>query len=521
MLKLLLVDDEKLTLDLLENILFWEEKGIKIIGTARNVKQAKEFFTNNPPDILITDIRMPEEDGLDLIEWVREKEYRTKIIILSAYGEFEYAKKAMKYNTSGYILKPVEEEIIEEALDKVLNEIVKEKEIYTQYTEDYNLTRKILLRQLLLNKSEQKKYISLLEKEYSTTLFKSYNLICINTESVRYSDYVTINEMSEISKGKLIEFIKTESVFCCNETEIFENNPDEWIIVLNSDETAETIETGTKDLSYSITEKFKISIISSVSSRYKSLTDLYYSYQECRRYYSFKNLFPGNKLFSKNYLRKNLKPENINFDYFIDTAVKNIKSSNPDKLVYEIQCFISDISFIWKGQHLKLSKAVFSYLETLNRRYNLKDTVNITPDILYRSYPDIKQMEIFLTNKVKTIAATEKKENSSFHDSVIKIINYINDNYSSDISLEELCEIASISRHYLSTLFKKETGKTPWDFLTETRINNACSLIKSGSYRNYEIASMVGYENQGYFSRMFKKITGVSPSEYKRTTICN
>ncbi len=106
---------------------------------------------------------MPEEDGLDLIEWIREKDYKTKIIILSAFGEFEYAKKAMEYNTSGYILKPIEEEVIEDAVSKVLEEIQNEKEIFTQYSEEYNLTRKILLRQLLLNKDDQDKYITLLK----------------------------------------------------------------------------------------------------------------------------------------------------------------------------------------------------------------------------------------------------------------------------------------------------------------------------------------------------------------------
>ncbi len=125
-MKMVIADDEILTLQLMEKIIDWDAWGINIVGTALNGKEAQSMIERDCPDILITDIRMPEIDGLELIRWIRDENINLKFIIISAYGEFEYAKRALNYGASGYLLKPVDEDELEKLLGKITNEIMRE-----------------------------------------------------------------------------------------------------------------------------------------------------------------------------------------------------------------------------------------------------------------------------------------------------------------------------------------------------------------------------------------------------------
>lgn len=131
---MVIADDEILTLDLLQNIIDWDTLGIEIIGKAQNGLEVISIIEKDCPDILITDIRMPEMDGLGLIKNIRNKNKNMKIIILSAYGEFEYAQKALSYDVAGYLLKPVDEDKMEELIKKVINEIEEEQEIKNTFS---------------------------------------------------------------------------------------------------------------------------------------------------------------------------------------------------------------------------------------------------------------------------------------------------------------------------------------------------------------------------------------------------
>ena len=108
-MNLLLADDEILTLNMLEKIIDWDALGIKIIGKAKNGFEALEILKNNPIDLLISDIKMPIMDGLELLKNIRNLQYDVKVVLLSAYSEFEYAQRAIEYGVSGYLLKPIDE----------------------------------------------------------------------------------------------------------------------------------------------------------------------------------------------------------------------------------------------------------------------------------------------------------------------------------------------------------------------------------------------------------------------------
>ncbi|MDO5423218.1 MAG: response regulator [Eubacteriales bacterium] len=125
MYKLMIVDDEKAMCEILAEIIAWKELGVEVVGTCKNGLEAFEKALELRPDILLTDIRMPGMSGIELIQKLTEEGLPTKFILLSAYGEFEYARQAMKYNVRHYLLKPCNEEQIQQAVSEVCSELVR------------------------------------------------------------------------------------------------------------------------------------------------------------------------------------------------------------------------------------------------------------------------------------------------------------------------------------------------------------------------------------------------------------
>ena len=125
MYKLMIVDDEKAMCEILAEVISWEELGVKVVGTCKNGLEAYEKARELHPDIVLTDIRMPGMNGIELIEKLTEEGEKTRFILLSAYGEFEYARQAMKYNVRHYLLKPCSEEQILQAVREICGELVR------------------------------------------------------------------------------------------------------------------------------------------------------------------------------------------------------------------------------------------------------------------------------------------------------------------------------------------------------------------------------------------------------------
>src|SRR5690554_4350705 len=122
MYRVLLVDDERIIIEGISSIIDWGSYGTELIGTARNGLEAYEFIVMHEPDIVITDIRMPGMDGLQLVQKVRENDHHVQFIMLSGFGEFDYARKAMRYGVKHYLLKPCNEQLITQALTEVVEE---------------------------------------------------------------------------------------------------------------------------------------------------------------------------------------------------------------------------------------------------------------------------------------------------------------------------------------------------------------------------------------------------------------
>lgn len=419
MLTMLIVDDEYLVRFGLTESIDWSEYNIEIVGEASDGDEGLELALKYKPDIILTDIRMPTMDGLELMTKIRENSLESSIIVLSGYDEFEYAREAMQHGAESYLLKPIENEIL---IKTVLNVARKAKE-------------KISTRQ----------YYEKLKSEL-TSIKRQF-----------LQDLILGNIMG---KKEIIEKI----TFLDLPMDI-ENN---FIIVIRIDHYESIVQKCSKEqLNF-----FKEAIVRQISHGLL-LNDQYMGV--------FIESFPG--------------------EWVVVMHIRNIHEGI--------------IEFV-KEQNMELIRRLkdeFSYSVLIGISSLCEDIANIN-----QAY---KEACTACGNKLLTgcssVAYAKDLDVVGCRREIKSAVKYIKDNYRKNITVDMAAKDLFISASSLMHLFKNELGKTFYDCLTEYRIEMAKELLKESGYKIYEISEKVGFNDEKYFSQVFKKVTGISPSEYIKT----
>lgn len=415
-MKLLICDDEKPTLTLLENILDWKSLGISRILKAENGQKALDIINEEKPDILITDIVMPVMDGLELISRVREENFSLQIIILSAFNEFEYVRKALGYGVRGYLLKPLDESRLESLISESAAEIEASNSKTIAYRKTVDIATENLLRQLLYprhNLEEYRKIMNMLEIRFD---LDSFRLAVLSITRQNYNNYITSSE-SDSPDDIMIRCAGTLREKFTNMVVFFENTPDEYIIL--------------------------------ISEKKEGLTEI-----------------------------------------IIDECLKIAEESGDFSVVIAVSGTCNNCGNI----HTAYEEA----LSFLAKRFLFENEKVLGPDLFSSG----------LSRKNEITGADRSRYTK-------KARKYITEHYNENINLDDICGFAGISKNYFCHLFKSETGLSIWDYLTEYRISKARELLTGSDMKNYEIAYSIGYENPSYFSKIFRKVTGKSPSDYR------
>ncbi|AQR97147.1 MULTISPECIES: response regulator transcription factor [Clostridium] len=398
MWKLVVADDEPKIRRGIENLLDWHELNINIVGEAEDGEIALEVIKEKKPDIILLDINMPFLNGLNLLEKLKEINYRSIVIIISGYDDFSYAQKALKYNVFDYVLKPVNkknmEEIILKAVSK-LNEIQNETNyldwVEKQLNENIEILKKNFFSEWLDNKLNDQQMLK--EIEYFKIKFNN-NVGLILVKPIEKLNLETAEKRWNM---ELLEFaianLLNEKFNKSNEKFIFNDDKNNVVLIANIHDMVEWINLG-------------------------------------------------------------------------------------NQVEMEI------------GKYLKCNVLV--------------EQANVAEGIL-----KIKHEYLKIVNDLN-----KKRKCSPI---ILLAIKYIEDNYySNDLSVNDISDKLEVTSSYLSKLLKKETGLSFIDYLTNVRIKKAMCIMEDPSIKIYDVAELVGYSNQHYFCRAFKKVVGISPTEFKR-----
>ncbi|HEY5588527.1 MAG TPA: response regulator [Candidatus Paceibacterota bacterium] len=472
MRKILIVDDEELIRKGLKVMIERHRQNFYDIYLCSNGIQAKEILDNENIDILITDIRMPELDGIELINHLKSSNNETEIIILSGYDDFNYAKEAIRCGAKEYLLKPVNREKLYLCMEDIEKELNKKEE----YSEGYYSN---LYNYLIQTETLSMEILSIIEKNSNMKIFNDYYIGIYNIDIINKSSF--INELEKSKYGKLIYFFNAEGclVIITPEYNFLVNllgNTSNYEVGISKNHTSiQTI----KEAYFQANEAFRHRILSPkpihgyelVEKRNKKFTIEINKINSIINMISsgriddiFKNI---DELFSEKHI------DELNVDYFIELS-KILKTK-----IIEIDDTFKINSIYW-----------YSNIHEYN--IHLKECIFIVDERLV------------------------SMDNNSTNSAVKKGVEYINKYYNKDINLTIVANEVSLNYTYFCELFKIYTGETFVNYLKKLRVQKAIDLLLNNpNHKIYEIANMVGYNDAKQFTKTFRKITGISPIEYK------
>lgn len=530
-MNLLIVDDEIVTTEVLEHQLDREMLGIEQIYVAYNAVMARKILTDPQMhiDIVLCDIEMPQENGIHLLEWVRDQNIETEFLFLTSHEKFEYAYGAMQYGAAKYLLKPIDMEEIHRALLQVTEKIRREQRI-TSIQDYWSYGRRRMVRyfwtRLLTNPSmgeqeisEELERLGVTESVQETYCLALLRFDCVilgtDAEDRQVQQFVIENILAEA----LTDGIRMECVVCWERESSF------YAGVLSDygpDEAMERLQQVLPVLKRYFAGGFQVGYLSEAMpyqdmGRAKAEMEDYdrqhlYDEGEIWRYSAIRQREEmQDSLLDRRYLRLLLnKGERVKTLDYLQKTLASVKRS-----AHSIRGL--------RYYQLELTQIVSDYLR--DQGQSMEEIVR-KPDYLRldeaatSSEFAMVQWNIYLINQVFELRARHGENDAHVNDErslIERIVDDVQHHYSENINRNILAKRYHFTPDYIGKLFNKEMGMSLNDYINSIRIERARHLLENTNCKVVDIAAEVGYDNMPYFSAVFKRYVGVSPAAYRKS----
>lgn len=531
MYKVLLVDDEILVREAISAKIEWNKLGYELACVCENGKAAVEFIEKTPVDVVLTDICMPYIDGMELSRYLHENYPQTAIIIFSGYSDFEYAKQAIQYKVSEYILKPVTAKELTEVLERVKGKLDGERQkkqkldkmtkVYHNYTKNESVIISKSLSRLVKGTQEVERSLRELDEfgiEIKGSEFRAV-VADIDLYSEPYSSGSGLKKESALMSF-VVENI-SEEIVSANDSGIAYRDSDNRVCLLLWKKPygpqLDAIKL-CKEIQENVYTAMKLSVSMGIGCSVKSLEELSKSYETAADILKYRYSKGIGVIFD---CESGIEPAN---PMELEAQLKEIATAirgNDKKTLYGTLDYIES----WMTDRYVSRNQAAAYLQQVVR--SVYENVNNTdeefqlPDTVAAAVADarniVEAMDFVREYARKGLEAVEKAGQTSGERQAVLAMNFIKENYSNpNLGLNDICEYLNISTSRFSSIFKEATGKTFTEILTNVRMEKAKQLLTQTTLKNYEIAERVGFSDPHYFSVAFKKMTGMTPKEYSR-----
>ncbi len=524
--KVMLVDDEEDVARAILKKMDWETMGFEVPRYAHNGLEALELSEEQRPDIVMTDIQMPYMDGMELSRNLKKLYPNIRIIFFSGYDEFEYAKEAIRLEAEEYILKPIDaDELrsvfarVHEALDRDIDEKLNVAKLENYYMDSLPLLQEDFFASLVEGSIAEDKIGKFLD-DYRIELQGPLYLTAIVHISTGSLPEGMNPVLIAVSVRKLLEERIGEKWGC----KFFSYLGSTVLIAQLTDKKDTSAFTDECDRMCRLAESIcKASVTIGIGGLVDSLGDMDVSYKGARDAVSYRVLYGHTKAINISEVAP-LKSEETAYeetDSLLDVFKKMKMSDEPsvDEAARKyIQSNASQQASIQNYRFFVMDLVSEIYKFLRNNQLDVNSVFDMDTDV----YARVQQMELgelsdwfsAVCLKMHELIADKRSDNTrSF---VTKARDYVADHYADqDLSIDFICNYLGVSSAYFSTVFKKETGKTFVSYLTDYRMEKAERMLLETDEKTYIIAERVGYSDPNYFSYVFKKQFGVSPSKYK------
>lgn len=509
MYQLMIIDDEPETRNGIRHVINWHENNIHICAEASNGLEALDIIHDKHPDIILVDIHMPKMDGLEMLQTLIDEGHLFHAIVLSSYDEFEYAQQAMSLGVKNYLLKPSRPEQILASVKKVIREIESSKMLHQQAHRSNLLLKQQQLRYSLegtladfgrvILDPPNNMLIVVAELDYGSSLLG---------DNIQLMNFCLSNVLTEtLSKHYTCDVLIYEQrvvAFCNNSSNMYES---QLLPKLNYIQ------------SY-IYEHFKASVSIGISDVIKQIQDLRLGYLQAVNILEHRST-TRTQIIQKYQMSK---PSMETIKYPVDLQnelVLTLFSGTSEDFHYSLEKFYSYLNNVSVSTDLYrqyCATILINMSETCSQRHmTISDALakNVQDFLAEKSYRTKLELAT-VTKKIQQQIYEEINSKQHNNDIINLCAIYIKEHYDEDLSLEIVADHAHISPGYLSQLFKQVMDIKFIDYVNTIRIENACNLLKDKTLKTYEIALMVGYKTEKYFSKKFKQYMKLTPSAYRK-----
>lgn len=520
MQKVIIVDDEVHIRNLIKYLIHWEELGMELCGSFGNAEETLDFFCNNSADIVISDIQMPGTNGLAMIEEIKKKNEKTSFVIISGFRDFDFAKKAVKLGVQDYILKPIDEE-------ELNNTLLNLKSRGSSSNDNANK------RQSFINILKGERVINDEDKaneEYGYHFKRGGIYLVLEMVFCRVSE----DENPKIMADRLVLRLRKAIEDLCIEFEAFNRNQhSELILVEIKEEDAREFYSrlelfyrqSCRDEEQIETINFYLSAGTAVKAidQLRHTTDSAIFFSGGRLTYGKQRVYIADVLSTNEQLLSTASPDlDKELVRRFERGIESLNDSEISTTIHEVFVSLESEGNDNPTIYLYACRYLFDcLLKAIEKIANIANTevkhLQESMELVISNADTIMTLQnAFARYCLRTVEQylSANKHNSQAYVQFAK--DYIDKHYAEEISLNDLADKAYINAAYLSSIFKESTGVNYTTYLTNVRIEKAKELLRNLDMNMSEIAEAVGYHNPRYFTRKFEENCGIKPSEYRR-----
>jgi len=543
MLKIFLAEDEVVVRETIKRMIPWEELGFELVGEAADGEMALPLLIRQQPDLLITDIKMPFMDGLTLARLAKKEIPGLKVVILSGYDDFNYAKQAIGIGVEDYLLKPITKNALIERLSEIRSRYEHEKtqkEYYEKFQREMQAYEKNSSRDffeaLVGGSMDMMEVYKRAEKLGLDIVAEAYNVLIFTMNC----DEDFSGQRDEYSSWEAESLELLENFFAGHSSAmLFRSNIFSYGVLLKGQR--ETIEENTRAC---VDEIRKIlsrqdgrrEWFLAVGQSVERLSQIQKSYHTASRAFSQRYLYDENILYydemeTMEHPGGQAETEDNAYLQKVDVNALNpaiLQKFLSNGLQEEAENFVKDY-FYAIGQEpmeslvfrnyviLNVRFSVISFIKGLGCDTNEMESAD-TEEVLAESGKNMESAIAYAKKMISQAIEIRDQNSGNKNRSILKTaVDFIDSHYmEEDISLNTVSNVANVSSNHFSALFSQNMGQTFIEYLTTLRMNKAKELLRCTGMRSSEIAGEIGYKDAHYFSYLFKKTQGMTPSDYRK-----
>ncbi|RXZ02349.1 response regulator [Fictibacillus sp. S7] len=521
-MKVLIIDDEKHVRDGIRLLGAWEENGIGEFYEAENGEDAIRLIQEHRPEIIFSDMKMPKMDGTQLLEWIKTNQPKSKTVVVTGYDDYHYMRKAIHFGSYDYLLKPIDPEILNQTLKNAVEEWKKEEadrkskdSSYQMINEMKPVFRDRKLTQLVSSDSIKDE----LYKELGFQLSLTYMVALMRLDGKTIKSFQGDRDLAYFTILNVIN----EILMDCDCGIGFRYLSSKGEIVLIFWNKLDQIEERLSEIHQTLKRVLNRSCPIAIGEAVTGTAGLLQSYQHAKQVLLSSNLLERKekRVYGPDTVQVISPKSLMSYSSDIEGGMMAGRIEAFDDLIEDVTNDFTENGYLSLKQLLHFENEYQVISNTWFKHYNIP--IGSSESIEKRIDPyfdaggtfNLEDYKKRIRREISVFLKKVKKASKQKGNIIHEIEKYLQSHFDRDVKLQEISDHFYISREYISRKFKQELNVNISDYLVRIRMNKAKSLLKNSDLKIYEIANMIGYQDDKYFRKVFKKVEGITPNEYR------